>query len=365
MKARIIYDPNTSFLIKNPNLEKSRLALKAGLFTRESSLQPVHLAHDHNVQRYRSNTTNKCPTEIKLAQANQTRLEYGSIEWHDIKRSCFNPNCCAKYHWCPTCLLAPRCDCFMPHMTSTIGHDMRVIWSPDQFYYSSSLGRLTCDNRYGTFVQSVRSVAEDLGAVSSPFCLECTKSIRDCSAIIVRVSGRTYLEQASNLWKIISSIMCDQCINIIDGFPCMHLGTKCPSSYLKLICTRLMNYQPRQTIDKSKTHPHRRQNIRDSIFSGDPQPRVHDVTSASIRDAIRFNMKLDTSFLPDTKSDPGFSRTPGPQTNSRGLYPTADICTSDPPWMGVDIRNARCETLMHLWQSSEDIIPDSGTNDMV
>lgn len=374
MKARTKYDPMTSFLIKNPKLNESdeprqvsskksptsslptlkvsRLMHDAQIFTPSVQLKKAPptasvtcaIEHDYYVQLYRSNMTNKCPTEIKLAQVNQARFEYGSIEWHNIKRSCFNANCCAKYHWCPTCLLAPRCDCFMPHMTSTIGQDMKVIWSPDQFYYSSSLGRLTCDNRYGTFVQSVRSVAGNLDVVSSPFCLECTKSLRNYSLKIVRVSGRTYLEQASNLWKIISPIMCDQCINIIDGFPCMHLGTKCPSTYMKLICTRLKNYQPRQTIEKSKMPPVRRVN-------GQIVATIETTPGLSIREAIRSSKKPDINF----------SRTPGGRiadaSGDRRSYLTTDICTSNPPWMSADIRNVRSEAWMNFWQGPDDSTP--------
>lgn len=202
--------------------------------------------HDYHVQRYRDSKTDKCPTEMKAARE-RVGIMFGSPEHQAIERTCDGANCSAKYHWCPTCFLAPRCDCAMPHMSPCDGE-----WQPDQSYLIVHMARIACDNRYGMFVQTVRSIAS--GLVASPFCVECSDGIRARSESISYLKGRTYLEQASNLWKIIGSTMCARCINIIDGFPCMHLSTKCPSTYLRLICPRLKNYQGRRTGHVTTSH---------------------------------------------------------------------------------------------------------------
>jgi hypothetical protein len=202
--------------------------------------------HDYNVQRYRDSKTDKCPTEMKAARE-RVGIVFGSPEHQAIGRTCDDANCPSKYHWCPTCFLAPRCDCTMPHMWNTDD-----TWRIDQSYLTLHMERIACDNRYGMFTQTVRSIAS--GLTASSFCIKCSDNIRAKSGPISRVSGRTYLEQASNLWKIIGSAMCARCINIIDGFPCMHLGTKCPSTYLRLICPRLENYQGRRTGQGVASH---------------------------------------------------------------------------------------------------------------
>lgn len=217
----------------------------------------MHFRHDHNVQRYRDNETDKCPTEM-IAARSRAGMQFGSPEYLAIDRACALIDCSAKYHWCPTCCLAPRCNCLMYHMSpvaipmhTSTGTYLQMSWVTDQASFIDRLGKIPCDDRYGAFVLAVKSIARDETIAKStspgPFCLKCTIRIQSGAAAIGKVFGRTYLEQAHHLWKHISPFMCNECIGIINKFPCLHMDAKCPSAELELITARLKNYQSRKT----------------------------------------------------------------------------------------------------------------------
>jgi hypothetical protein len=210
-----------------------------------------NFVHDGDVQRYRDNTTDKCPREI-LSASRRAGIEFGSAEYYSIGKTCTFSGCLAKYHWCPTCCLAPRCDCRMPHMSPMMipvmtpgGPVFRVSWKVDQLSMIDRLGKIPCDDRYGALVLSVKYIAQN--KMKSPFCRRCTTRIQSSSDSIEAVFGRTYLEQAHHLWRQIGLFMCADCIKLINGFPCLHMEYTCPSMHLELITPRLVRYVSRRS----------------------------------------------------------------------------------------------------------------------
>lgn len=225
--------------------------------------------HDPCVAAYRANKTNKCITEIIAARVRDD-VEFGSEEYMNISRTCTLADCNMKYHWCPTCCIAPRCDCRMPHQSPiTIPEDespsgeAETKWITSQMDVLIRMRVIPCDNRYWTFIFMMKSLAAAPSdkPLRSKFCEDCTTMIRSVKNDILDVSGRTYLEQSHYMWEILRNApreMCSDCIMFINRLPCMYMGCNCPSDELELITTRLEEYQSRKTRDAHRALEHTR-----------------------------------------------------------------------------------------------------------
>jgi hypothetical protein len=207
--------------------------------------------HHPDVLRYRTNVTDKCLKEVAAAEGRTSqKVTIGSPEYMGIAPAC-DRSCGTKYHWCPTCFLAPRCDCMMPHFSS-IGQPPNQVWYLDQVAAVKRFDYLPCDNRYWTMTTAIREIAFSR---QSTFCDRCTDAIQSVSDLIRRAHGRTYLELAHYLWAIIGDDICTGCINMINSMECEHSKSKCPSAGASLINARLTNYQSRKYGEHAAQNP--------------------------------------------------------------------------------------------------------------
>lgn len=205
--------------------------------------------HHPDVYRYRISTTDKCLKEICAAEARAASgTVIGSADYFKISQVC-DQSCGAKYHWCPTCFITPRCDCMMPHFSRS-GQGQDTTWYLDQPAAVARFKHLACDNRYWTAVNKIRAVATD--GQSDVFCELCVSSIKSLAAEINAVYGRTYLEQMHHIWKIIGDDVCQNCIAAINALECAHSNFWCPSNSIRLVSDRLINYQSRTYAGERK-----------------------------------------------------------------------------------------------------------------
>lgn len=248
---------------------------------RNESKMPARTAkskHHPSVHRYRTNTTDKCLNEIAAAKSRiQSGMVVGSREYMIIGPAC-DRSCGAKYHWCPTCFLAPRCDCMFPHF-SPYGAPPDQKWYVDQMSAVRRLGILPCDNRYWAMTNEISAAA--IGE-SSKFCEACASTIRSSSSDIINIGGRTYLELAHHIWNVIGTDICPKCVNIIDSLECEYSGITCPSAGVPLINSRLVEYQSRKyarshkTTYQNYTPAIKPETPRNELIDNDESPDSHD-----------------------------------------------------------------------------------------
>lgn len=211
--------------------------------------RPARQKHYASVQCYRDNTTDKCPKEIAAAKSRSSAgIVIGSREYMEITPTC-DRSCGTKYHWCPTCFLAPRCDCMMPHF-SPVGKYPNQLWHLDQVAAVRRFENLPCDNRYWTMANEIRAAGKQ--SSTHGFCKTCALNIRSASSDIDTVHGRTYLELVHHIWIIIADLICGPCITMLDTLECAHSGGACPSNGMSLVNDRLINYESRGYVGKHR-----------------------------------------------------------------------------------------------------------------
>lgn len=200
--------------------------------------------HHPDVYRYRTNVTDKCMAEVAAAEMRSaTFTPVGSHNYMIIAPVC-DRSCGAKYHWCSTCFLAPRCDCMMPHFSQNrYEPDPELSWYLDQTSAAIRFAKIPCDNRYWAAVNKIRGAAT---GSDSGFCKQCASGLQSLAKKITHIYGRTYLEQMHHMWKIINDFICEPCVSHINKVACVHSGATCLSANLDLITDRLINYQSRK-----------------------------------------------------------------------------------------------------------------------
>jgi hypothetical protein len=153
------------------------------------------------------------------------------------------------------------------------------IWVPDQRMFIDRMKTAVCDDRYGSFVNLIVGIArakKSLRIKGMPrLCSGCTDAIVRNHSAITSIFGRTYLEMASYIWKIIDELMCTDCIGNLAVIPCMSNDAHCPSDGQPLNWTMLINYEPKyKNSHSAETTPLGEAEVADTSESTNNMPEI-------------------------------------------------------------------------------------------